>query len=283
MTAPGDDGADDSDWAGGPDDRRTDGRPEPNRPSEEESARRRPDDSSTGQQSADAGGRSATERDSIESPREEWRTGSETPEPTVEYPSQQQTGDSWQLFVRDVLTSVFAVALIGGYLFAISGVWPPMVAIESESMDPHMQVNDLVFVMEEDRFPAKVAHGDTGVVTAQTGERAGYQQYGNSGDVIVFAPDGNENVTPIIHRAMFWVEAGENWCEQADPAYLGGLDPSDNRCTADNAGFITKGDNNGQYDQAAGVQVDQPVKPEWIVGTAEVRLPGLGWFRLQFQ
>ena len=198
----------------------------------------------------------------------------------------EQTGDSWQLFTRDLLMSVLAVALLGMYLFAVSGVWPPMVAIESESMEPNMNVNDLVFLMDTDRFQPSDAYGETGVVSAKTGDETGYEKYGDSGDVIVFEPDGNEDTTPIIHRAMFWVDEGENWCEMADRAddstSLGSLNTEDDRCIAPNEGFITKGDNNHQYDQASSTQANKPVKPEWIIGTAEVRIPRLGWFRLQF-
>jgi signal peptidase len=194
-------------------------------------------------------------------------------------------GGDWWLFVRDVTTSVLAVLLIGAYLFAISGVWPPMVAIESGSMEPQMNVNDLVFVMESERFqPADAASG-TGIVTARIGAETGYEQFGNSGDVIVFEPNGASGQTPIIHRAMFWVEEGENWVAIANESYLGGVDSCEQirSCPAPHDGFITKGDNNGRYDQAGFGQSNEPVKPEWIVGTAEVRIPKLGWFRLRFQ
>jgi len=190
--------------------------------------------------------------------------------------------DSWVAVVRDVAVTVLAVLLVGGYLFAISGVWPPMVAIESGSMEPNMEVNDMVFVMDEERFQPAAAVDGTGVVTAQQGAETGYGQFGNAGDVIIFEPGGNGARTPIIHRAMFWVEAGENWCERADPDDLGRVNPGDEVCEADHAGFITKGDANSNYDQAGFGRSGGPVKPEWIIGTAEVRLPGLGWFRLQF-
>lgn len=194
--------------------------------------------------------------------------------------------NEWRLFARDVVTSVLAVALLGMYLFAVSGVWPPMVAIESPSMEPNMNTNDLVFLMDNDRFQPGAAHGDTGVVTAATGAETGYERYGDGGDVIVFNPDGDQSATPIIHRAMFWVEEDENWCERAlengGGAYLGSLETDDEACIAQNSGFITKGDANDRYDQANSSQANKPVKPEWIVGTSELRVPGVGWFRLQF-
>jgi len=184
----------------------------------------------------------------------------------------------WTLFARDIVTSVLAVALVGIYLFAISGVWPPMVAIESGSMEPNMEINDLVFVMDNNRFEPGQAYGETGVVTAANA--SGYSEFGNSGDVIVFTPNGNGDRTPIIHRAMFWVDAGENWCEQANPEFLGNNPLSEERCEADHAGFITKGDANPTYDQVE-EGLSTPVKPGWVVGTAELRIPGLGWLRLR--
>jgi signal peptidase len=195
-------------------------------------------------------------------------------------------GTDWALLARDLVTSVVAVLLLGAYLFAISGVWPPMVAIESGSMEPNMQVNDLAFVMDTDRFQPeesiRMANGsDTGVVTAAVGAETGYSQFGDSGDVIVFEPNGNSRRTPIIHRAMFWVEQGENWCEHeaVESAFLRNTD--EDQCTASHAGFITKGDDNPTYDQAGRAPITAPVRPGWIVGTAETRIPWLGWFRLQ--
>ncbi|MFC7058416.1 S26 family signal peptidase [Halovenus salina] len=204
------------------------------------------------------------------------RGGTTRPEPA------EEGSGEWAQFVQDIVTSVVAVLLLGAYLFAISGVWPPMVAIESGSMEPNMEVNDLVILMETERFQPAEAHGDTGVVTAAVGNETGYGNYGGDGDVIVFNPNGNEGTTPIIHRAMFWVEEDENWCKQANSAYIGSLDADDEECVAANDGFITKGDNNARYDQAS-LRATRPVKPEWIVGTAEARVPGLGWFRLHFQ
>jgi len=189
----------------------------------------------------------------------------------------------WQLFAWDVLSSVLAVGLLGLYLFAISGVWPPLVAVESGSMEPNMNTHDLVFVMDSDRFPAPEATGGTGVVTAERGTQTGYTEFGGDGDVIIFAPDGRTGETPIIHRAMLWVEEGENWYDRADPAYLQNADSCAElrNCPAPHDGYVTKGDNNAAYDQSRGLS--EPVKPEWVVGTAEVRVPGLGWLRLQFQ
>ena len=190
-------------------------------------------------------------------------------------------------FLDDFATSVLAVVGIGVLLFAISGVWPPMVAIESGSMQPNIGVGDLVFVMEEDRFPSDQAVANTGVATVYSSNESDFRKFDRPGDVIVYEPNGNERRTPVIHRAQFYVEEGENWYDRADPEHL----PKDvdscadlKHCPAKHDAFITRGDNprsNKQYDQVQGVS--EPVRPEWVIGTAEFRMPGLGWLRLNFQ
>ena len=178
----------------------------------------------------------------------------------------------------DIIGSAGAVVLVGLFLFTVSGVWPPLVAIESPSMDPHIEKGDLVFVMEEQRFAGENAvHG---VVPAQRGD--GYVRFEQRGDVIVYEPNGNERRTPIIHRAMFYVEAGENWYGRADPAHVGRADNCTEmtNCPANESGFITLGDNNNQYDQVGTTPISPPVEPHWVIGTAEWRVPLLGEIRL---
>nr|WP_246279881.1 S26 family signal peptidase [Natronomonas salina] len=193
------------------------------------------------------------------------------------------------VYLRDVFTSVAAVLLVGALLFGVSGIWPPMVAVESGSMEPNMNVGDLVFVVDNERFVPDdaVAHeGETtGVVPADVAAEVNHKEFGEHGDVIVFMPDGSERQTPVIHRAMLFVEEGENWYDRADQGAVGSADDCDelDYCPAPHAGFITKGDNeqsNSNYDQVSGLS--GPVHPDWVVGTAEVKIPYLGYVRLMF-
>ncbi|WP_277554688.1 S26 family signal peptidase [Halobaculum limi] len=184
------------------------------------------------------------------------------------------------MVLREVLSSAAAVALVGLLLFAVSGVWPPMVAVESGSMEPHMERGDLVFITQPDRFAPDAAYGDTGIVTFETGQAEGYSTFGMAGSVIVYRPPG-EGGPPIIHRAQLHVEEGENWVDRANPDYL----PAQScdrvpACPAPYAGFITKGDANSQYDQVSGIA--PVVKTEWVHGAARVRVPYLGYVRLIF-
>ena len=180
-------------------------------------------------------------------------------------------------FLWDTLQSVLVVALLAGVLFAASGVWPPMVAVESGSMEPQMERGDLVVVTAPDRWTVETAR-DTGIVTM---EQAGdYERFGAPGDVVVYVVPDRQG-SPIIHRAHFYVEAGENWYVRADPDALpAGVENCTQllHCPAPHSGYVTKGDANAHYDQANGIA--PPVKDGWVVSKGRVRVPWLGWLRL---
>ncbi|MFD1571192.1 S26 family signal peptidase [Halorubrum laminariae] len=186
--------------------------------------------------------------------------------------------DGALMWIREILSSVAIVLVIGLLLFGISGVWPPMVAVESGSMEPNMEVGDLVFVTEPGRLAPDGADNGIGVVTYDVGERIDYRTFGSYGSVVIYQPPGR-TASPIIHRAMFHVEADENWYDRADSEYHSAESCADLRhCPAPHDGYITLGDNNGVYDQARGLS--EPVKQEWVTGVARVRIPYLGYVRL---
>jgi signal peptidase len=163
-------------------------------------------------------------------------------------------------FARDILWVVAVVGTIALVLFLVSGTWPAVVAVESESMVPNMQVGDLVLVVAPDRF------GE--LQTWEEGEETGYARFAEYpdlqgqtpyGDVIVYRPNGADSVHPIIHRAIRW--------EEGEP----------------HAGYITKGDNNPIEDQRfsiSGIGAIEPVKEEWVVGKALFAIPLLGYLPL---
>jgi len=184
------------------------------------------------------------------------------------------------MWLREMVSSAVIVLAIGLLLFGVSGVWPPMVAVESGSMEPNMEKGDLIFVTEPGRFAPAASDNGVGVVSHEAGREAGYETFGSYGSVIVFERP-NSYGPPIIHRARFYVEEGENWYDRADQAHLNGESCEEVRsCPAPHDGFITKGDNNSQYDQVSGLA--PPVRTEWVTGVARVRVPLLGWVRLLF-
>lgn len=188
------------------------------------------------------------------------------------------------VYLRDVLSPIVVVLVVALLVFAISGVWPPMVAVTSSSMDPNLRVGDLVFVLEETRLAPPEALANTGIVTYGRGRTTGYTRFNRPGDVIVYQPDGQTGSTQFIHRAMFWVEDGENWYDTADKSAIGRASNCQElpNCPAPHAGFITKGDSNGRYDQVTTFCDGpcEPVKPAWIPGTAEFRIPKIGCIKL---
>lgn len=184
---------------------------------------------------------------------------------------------SLQVFLRDVLQTLLVVAVFAGLLFGTSGVWPPLVAVESGSMEPNMERGDLIYVTAPDRWTVEAAAG-ADIVTAETA--GDYERLGGPGDVIVFAPP-NRVGSPIIHRAHFAVEAGEDWFARTNASYLpAGIENCAElrHCPAPNDGYITKGDANPYYDQASGIA--PPVESEWVLSKGRARIPWLGWIRL---
>jgi signal peptidase len=177
--------------------------------------------------------------------------------------------------VRELVTTLLAVATVVAILLAVSGVWPPVVAVESGSMDPNMAVGDAVYVVEGQRFAPDAAREDTGIVSAAAGRSADYEKFGRPGDVIVIDPP-SANRGLIIHRAMFWVEAGENWYDRANQSAIVADDCAAlANCPAPHAGFITRGDANPTYDQAK-TDFLGPVQPSQVRGKAVARFPELG-------
>lgn len=180
---------------------------------------------------------------------------------------------------RDVIIGVAIVGVLGLLLFGVTGVWPPMVSVESGSMEPTLERGDLVLLTD----PARAAESSDlrgGVEPVSLTESGKASQLGR-GDVIVFQPYNGSVDALVIHRAMFWVEEGEDWTVAAEEEHLFQVSCEDIvQCPAPNSGFITKGDANKYYDQSVGVS--EPVRVESIRGVAWVEVPYLGNVRLLF-
>jgi signal peptidase len=173
----------------------------------------------------------------------------------------KESDNFWIGLLRDFLFVLIVVAVFSSISYIVMGRFSPMVAVESGSMIPHIQIGDIIFVESADR---------TKITTYNEGKESGYSTFDEYGDVILYKPRGRDGVTPIIHRAMYYVNAGE-------PMWTGG--PS-----APFAGYITKGDNkktNSAYDQQGSISPHIPVKPEWVIGVARFdRIPWLGCISL---
>ena len=162
----------------------------------------------------------------------------------------------WISLARDMVYAFAAVGAIALVLFLYAGVWPPMVSVDGTSMYPHMQDGDLILIQGLDKTP---------ITTYDQGKADNYMSFGNYGDVIVYQPFGRKDMTPVIHRAMYYTNA-------SDPMWQGSIG-------APNSGYVTQGDNNFLYDQSSGVCPNTPIEKGWILGVAKMRIPYLGYVR----
>jgi signal peptidase len=149
---------------------------------------------------------------------------------------------------KDIIFVVVVVGAISLLSQLTLGLWTPMVAVESGSMVPNLNIGDIVVVQGASR---------TDVIPWDEAEKTGYTAFNKPGDVILYRPygkgsmnlfdqlkmlvgiaPGKEKATPIIHRALRYVKEGESM-------WSGGP-------IAPFSGYITKGDHNEVIDQEAG-------------------------------
>ncbi len=111
----------------------------------------------------------------------------------------------WKLWLRDVGVAVLILVLILVGMFAYTGVWPPLVVVESQSMQHGDQMSYLGVIDTGDLVFVQAAPQRSDIVTYVEGRASVYSTYGDYGDVIIFHPNADLSVTPIIHRAIMWV------------------------------------------------------------------------------
>lgn len=127
--------------------------------------------------------------------------------------------DSWYF---EPLVALAIIVLLLVSLFAYTSNWPPIFVVESGSMQHGtgdvvgiINTGDLVLVKKVD--PATI-------VPYAAGEQTGYTTYGEYGDVILYHPDGDTSVTPVIHRTLLFLVWNATSRDYSAPA-LAGLKP----------------------------------------------------------
>ena len=225
-------------------------------------------------------------------------------------------GEAWSWF-REALLAGGLIATLIAVLVLMTGSWPPMVVVESNSMqhDENGEVGsidagDLVLVMSDERQNI-ITYAEA---TQDGGAYEGYESHGMPGDVIIYRKNGGSD-TPVIHRALLKVVANESggwdvpgtdlvnvqmitWTFDIQCPYHGGTynlkvenwDPV-------HEGYLSMGDNNNQpqcmFDQpSANGEAEggglsdgdgnpvQTTKEEWIVGVAGSEIPWVGAIKL---
>ncbi|MFH0815573.1 MAG: hypothetical protein V1934_01975 [Methanobacteriota archaeon] len=117
-------------------------------------------------------------------------------------------------FLKEVAIAAIAVGIIMGGLYAYSGVWPPLVVVESGSMQHSDTVSSVGVIDTGDMVLVRSIKSHNQVTTYIDGRENGMSNYGDYGHVIVYRPYGNKTKVPIIHRAVAWVEVNDTRVQQ---------------------------------------------------------------------
>jgi len=217
----------------------------------------------------------------------------------------------WKGLARDALVAGLIVAVFLGALYLYAGVWPPLVVVESSSMQHGDLASSLGVIDTGDMVFQQAASTRDSVITYIEGRANGYSTYGDYGDVIIFRRAGM--ATPVIHRAIMYVNLHANltadvpdilllpttdWLawNAAGPTqvpmylknltilhmgYQHNLDLTFNFRVPpipERTGYVTKGDNNADHDPFSWVPRLQDVQ-----GRARGEIPWLGLVKLTIQ
>ncbi len=112
--------------------------------------------------------------------------------------------------VRELLLAAGMITILVLAMWAHTGSMPPLVVVESQSMvhDENGEIGsidagDLVLV----HSPNDASVTTFAEATNSKSPNYGEENHGMPGDVIIFKPNGGDDRTPIIHRAIFEVRA----------------------------------------------------------------------------
>lgn len=78
------------------------------------------------------------------------------------------------------------------------------VTIESGGMAPALTQGETVCIEQLDSYQPAESPDDTGIITTEVGADIGYTMFDGTGDVIRYYPDGDQDGTPVIARAVSW-------------------------------------------------------------------------------
>jgi len=218
--------------------------------------------------------------------------------------------------LKDVAVAFVIIFLIISVLFIYTGNWPPLVVVKSESM-MHGTDSEVGVIDTGDMVLVKDVDEEDDIITYVAGEKSGHSTYGNFGDVIIFDKNGRGG-TPVIHRAIMWVEYNtsgggfdvpeldkknvlsvslphfKSWGAPVDEPFVIDLGKVKNNILGDSeafsfengfSGYITKGDFNPGCDQVYRLNdsMGNPVGPvdiDWVIGKGRGELPWFGLIKL---
>ncbi len=128
--------------------------------------------------------------------------------------------NGWKAWVRDIAIAVLIMAILLGTIYVYTGVWPPLVVVESSSMQHSHTVSYIGVIDTGDLVLVQAAPARSDVVTYLQGRSSGYSTYGDYGDVIIFRLARDPSATPIIHRAIMYLIPNGSYVDVPDLALL---------------------------------------------------------------
>ncbi len=146
------------------------------------------------------------------------------PKKRVDDEDEEERENAWLGLARDLIVAGIIVAVFLGAMYAYTGVWPPLVVVESASMQHSDTESSFGVIDTGDMVFQQAAPTRASVITYLEGRASVYSTYGDYGDVIIFQRPGDP--TPVIHRAIMYVSL-HYATRTADVPDLAGLPTSD--------------------------------------------------------
>jgi signal peptidase len=222
--------------------------------------------------------------------------------------------------LRGFIIAAAIVLIRIGALVLYSGAWPPLVVIESKSMQ-HSQTESFIGVIDTGDMVILKRVSGIGEVRPYLDSLAdGYQTYSEYGDVVIYKPGGSDSRTPIIHRALLrmyynasgggfdipvlgeipstmWSVLGgpKDWHNMKSELVLTDIGYNhvsvrlnlftmlsyfDQIGMTPFGGLVTLGDNNRGIVDQSSDISRTPVREDWIDGVARGELPWFGLLKL---
>jgi len=170
--------------------------------------------------------------------------------------------DPMRTLVREIILAAGMIALLVLAMWAHTGSMPPLVVVESNSMQHDssgevgtIDAGDLVLVHSPDSNII-ITFAEA---TDSESQYFGYESLGMEGDVIIYERNGESDSTPIIHRALFKVEIGqstptneEGECSEdvvlwQDECITAWTVPGSNQVDVESINLIFDGNETGKY------------------------------------
>ena len=209
---------------------------------------------------------------------------------------------------KDMLIVIVTAAVIVGIilisLMVYSGMSKPLTVVESKSMQ-HSDDTSYLGIIDTGDMVVMVSPDKRSVTTYVEGHQNGYCKFGSYGDVIIYYRDNGKN--PVIHRAILWLDVkdgivsapslkdypADKWENEGTWDNLTGIltlkdlpykDGTKETTTVDltkitHSGFLTKGDNNTDFDQTLSIHPDAVMESE-LKAVAGLEVPWLGCIKL---